>query len=103
MKAHGHQDRTYENNVCPRSACTKPGLRFRTWQVSSNGGLLPDLPRIFDLLGDSGRVYRFRIQHQPELEDDTAVSALHRGKVRQVLAAAENTVGVLPDHHSPAA
>jgi hypothetical protein len=28
---------------------------------------------------------------------------LHRGKVRQVLAAAGDTAGVFPDHRSPAA
>jgi hypothetical protein len=72
----------------------KRGLRFPKWQVTSDGGLLPELPQIFDVLGgDSWTVYRFLTQHHPELEGDTALSALQRGKVDKVLAAAENTVG----------
>jgi len=72
----------------------KRGLRFPKWQVTPNGKLLPDLPRLFKLLGgDSWTVYRFLIQHHPELEGDTALSALLRGKVEKVLAAAENTAG----------
>jgi hypothetical protein len=72
----------------------KRGLRFPRWQVSSDGGLLPELPRFFDLLGgDSWTVYRFLNQHHSELEGDIALSALQRGKVSQVLAAAENTAG----------
>ena len=72
----------------------KRGLRFPKWQVTSNGGLLPDLPRIFDLLGgDSWTVYRFLTQDHPELEGGTALSALLRGKVEKVLVAAENTAG----------
>jgi hypothetical protein len=56
--------------------------------------LLPELPRLFDLLGgDSWTVYRFLNQHHAELEGDIALSALQRGKVSQVLAAAENTAG----------
>jgi hypothetical protein len=72
----------------------KRGLRFPKWQITSNGGLLPELPQIFDALGgDSWTVYRFLTQHHPELEGETALSALHRGKVEKVLAAAENTAG----------
>ena len=72
----------------------KRGLRFPKWQVTPNGKLLPDLPQLFKLLGgDSWTVYRFLIQHHPELEGDTALSALLRGKVEKVLAAAENTAG----------
>ena len=70
----------------------KRGLRFPKWQVIANGGLLPKLPLIFDALGgDSWTVYRFLIQHHPELEGDTALSRLLRGKADQVLAAAEKT------------
>ena len=72
----------------------KRGLRFPKWQVTSDGGLLPGLPQIFDVLGgDSWTVYRFLTQHHPELEGDTALSALQRGKVDKVLAAAESTAG----------
>ena len=72
----------------------KRGLRFPKWQVTSDGGLLPELPRLFEILGgDSWTIYRFLTQHHPELEGNTALSALLRGKVEKVLAAAENTAG----------
>jgi hypothetical protein len=72
----------------------KRGLRFPKWQVTSNGKLLSDLPQLFKVLGgDSWTVYRFLIQRHPELEGDTALSALLRGKVGKVLATAENTAG----------
>jgi hypothetical protein len=68
----------------------KRGLRFPKWQLTFEGGLLPELPRLFDLFGgDSWTVYRFLTQHHPELERDAALSALRRGKVSRVLAAAE--------------
>jgi len=76
----------------------KRGQRFPKWQVTPNGKLLPDLPQLFKLLGgDSWTVYRFLIQHHPELEGDTALSALLRRKVDKVLAAAEDTAGAFPD------
>ena len=51
----------------------KKGLRFPKWRVNSNGGLLPELPRFFDLLGgDSWRVYPFLTQPHPELEGNNA-------------------------------
>jgi hypothetical protein len=72
----------------------KRGLRFPKWQVTSDGGLLPELPRLFEILdGDPWTVYRFLTQHHAELEGNTALSALLRGKVEKVLAAAENTAG----------
>ena len=72
----------------------KRGLRFPKWQVTSDGGLLPKLPQLFEVLGgESWTVYRFLTQHHPELEGDTALSALQCGKVEKVLAAAENTAG----------
>jgi hypothetical protein len=70
--------------------------------VTSNGSLLPELPKLFDLLGaDSWTVYGLLTQHHPELDGDTPLSALQRGKVNQVLAAAENIN--TPDHGSPVA
>jgi hypothetical protein len=48
----------------------KRGPRFPKWQVTPNGKLLPDLPQLFKLLGgDPWTVYRFLIQHHPELEE----------------------------------
>jgi hypothetical protein len=43
--------------------------------------------------GDSWTLYRFLTQYHPELDGDTALSTLLRGKVEKVLAAAENTAG----------
>ena len=72
--------------------CVKRELRFPVWQIAPGGALLPELPRLFDLLGeDSWIVYRFLTQHHPELDGDAAISALQRGKISQVLSAAQNT------------
>lgn len=69
----------------------KRGVRFPVWQVTSDGGLLPALPRLFDLLGGSPwTVYRFLLQHHPELEGATAIERLKAGEADKVLAAAEN-------------
>jgi hypothetical protein len=63
----------------------KWGLRFPKWQVTSNGGLPPELPKLFDLLGgDSWTVHRFLTRNRLELEGDTALSALQHGKVSKV-------------------
>ena len=84
----------YQRNEVLGLKGAKRGLRYPKWQVTSDGGLLPELPRLFDVLGgESWTVYRFLTQHHPELEGDTALSALQRGKVEKVLAAAENTAG----------
>jgi hypothetical protein len=84
----------YQRNEVLGLQGAKRGLRYPKWQVTSDGGLLPELPRLFEVLGgESWTVYRFLTQHHPELEGDTALSALRRGKVEKVLAAAENTAG----------
>jgi hypothetical protein len=69
----------------------KQGKRFPAWQVSSDGGLLPELPKLFKVLGGNAwAVYRFLLQHHPELDGETAVDAIKAGKVEEVLAAAKN-------------
>ena len=84
----------YQRNEVLGLKGAKRGLRYPKWQVTSDGGLLPELPRLFEALGgESWTVYRFLTQHHPELEGDTALSALQRGKLEKVLAAAENTAG----------
>jgi hypothetical protein len=68
-----------------RLKAAKRRLRFPKWQVISHGGLLPQIPDLFDLLGgDSWTAYRFLTQHHPKLEGNTALSALLRGKVQKV-------------------
>jgi hypothetical protein len=50
--------------------------------LTGSDGLLPALPCLFDPLGGgSWTVYRFLTQHHPELDGDTTLSALQRGKV----------------------
>lgn len=69
----------------------KRGVRFPEWQLSADGSLLPELPRLFKTLG--GRpwtVYRFLVQRHPELDGKTALEALRDGRVDAVIAAAEN-------------
>jgi hypothetical protein len=84
----------YQRNEVLGLKGAKRGLRYPKWQVTFDGGLLPELPRLFEVLGrESWTVYRFLTPHHPELEGDTALSALHRGNVEKVLAAAENTAG----------
>jgi hypothetical protein len=69
----------------------KRGIRYPNWQLSDNRHLLPHLPRLFSILGDSPwRVYRFLLQRHPELGGARAVDALKRGRIDGVLAAAEN-------------
>lgn len=69
----------------------KRGIRFPEWQITSNGGVLPELPRVFDLLGGNAwTVYRFLVQRHPELKGATAANALKAGHVAEVLVAAEN-------------
>jgi len=84
----------YQRNEVLGLKGAKRGLRYPKWQITSDGGLLPELPRLFEVLGgESWTVYRFLTQHHPELDGDTALSALQRGTVEKVLAAAENTAG----------
>src|SRR5260221_12815626 len=72
----------------------KRGLRFPKWQVTSNGGLLPDLPPIFDLLGGgSWTVFWFLTQDHPELAGGTAFLTLFPGKGREVLVVGEKHPG----------
>lgn len=69
----------------------KRGVRFPEWQVSADGGLLPGLPRLFQVLGDRPwAVYRFLLQHHPELDGKTALDALRAGRIDAVIATAEN-------------
>jgi hypothetical protein len=73
---------------------SKEGFRFPKWQVTSNGGLPPELPKLFDLLGgDSWTAYRFLTQHRPELEGDTALRRCSVARSARVLVTAENTGG----------
>ncbi len=69
----------------------KRGIRYPDWQVTEHRQLLPMLPRLFEILGDSPwTIYRFLLQHHAELDGVRALDALRRGHVGRVIAAAEN-------------
>lgn len=72
----------------------KRGIRYPAWQILENQQLLPMLPHLFRILGDSPwTIYRFLLQHHAELGGVRALDALKRGRIEEVIAAAENIVG----------
>jgi nucleoid DNA-binding protein len=69
------------------------GFRFPEWQIGEDGKPFSELPDLFDRLGGSPwAVYRFLVQHHPELDGLTGVEALRRGQTTQVIDAAESTL-----------
>jgi hypothetical protein len=69
----------------------KRGFRFPKWQLGQNGKPFSALPELFDRLGDDAwAVYRFLVQRHPELDGLTGREALHQGKAKQALEAAES-------------
>lgn len=68
----------------------KRGVRYPAWQVTRDGGLLPELPQLFALLGDSPwAVYRFLTQPSPTFKGAPPLETLRAGAVKPVLEAAE--------------
>jgi hypothetical protein len=69
----------------------KRGIHYPAWQIVGHQQLPPALPRLFGILGDDPwTVYRFLLQHHPELNDARALDALRRGRIDRVIATAEN-------------
>jgi hypothetical protein len=69
----------------------KRGFRFPKWQIGQDGKPFSALPKLFDRLGDDPwAVYRFLVQHHPELDGLTGCEALRRGKTKQAIEAAES-------------
>jgi hypothetical protein len=67
------------------------GFRFPAWQLDENGRPFAVLPQIFDRLGESPwTVYRFLVQHHPELDGESALDALRRGRGDDVVDVAES-------------
>ena len=67
--------------------------RFPKWQIGKDGKPFRALPQLFDRLGGNPwTVYRFLVQHHPELNGLTGVEALQRGRTNRVLDAAESTL-----------
>lgn len=68
----------------------KRGVRYPAWQVTRDGGLLPELPLLFARLGDSPwSVYRFLTQPSAAFKGAPPLETLRAGKVKPVLEAAE--------------
>jgi hypothetical protein len=69
----------------------KRGVRYPAWQVTRDGGLLPSLPTLFELLGDSPwAVFRFLTQSSPAFGGEAPKDQLRSGKVAEVLDLAES-------------
>ena len=68
----------------------KRGVRYPAWQVTRDGGLLPELPQLFATLGDSPwAVYRFLTQPSAAFKGAPPLETLRTGVVKPVLEAAE--------------
>jgi hypothetical protein len=68
----------------------KRGFRFPQWQLGEDGKPFAVLPALFDKLGGSAwAVYRFLVQHHPELGGLTGTEALRRGQSDKVIETAE--------------
>ncbi len=68
------------------------GFRFPAWQVDDEGKPFTALPELFDVLGGSPwAVYRFLVQHHPELDGLTGAEALRQGRSHDVVDAAAGT------------
>ena len=71
----------------------KRGFRFPKWQIGKDGKPFAALPPLFDRLGGSPwAVYRFLVQHHPELEGLTGREALDRGLATEALEIAESVI-----------
>jgi hypothetical protein len=71
----------------------KRGVRYPAWQVTEDGGLLPGLPKLSKLFGDSAwAVFRFLSQPTPAFGGEAPKDRLRAGKIDQVLDLAEGQV-----------
>ena len=67
------------------------GFRFPQWQIGKDGKPFSALPALFERLGnDPWAVYRFFVQHHPELDGLTGREALEQGMTSQAIEAAES-------------
>jgi DNA-binding transcriptional regulator YiaG len=80
----------HKNRVLGLEGATR-GFRFPDWQVGDDGKPFRVLAQLFDRLGgDAWAVYRFLVQHHPELGGMTGREALQKGRVDEVVEAAES-------------
>lgn len=69
----------------------KRGFRFPDWQIGEDGKPFEALPTLFERLGGSPwAVYRFLVQHHPELDGQTGRDALRQGRSAEVIEAADS-------------
>lgn len=67
------------------------GFRFPQWQIGQDGKPFSALPQLFEQFGnDSWAVYRFLVQHHPELNGLTGRQALQQGMTSKAIEAAES-------------
>jgi hypothetical protein len=67
------------------------GFRFPQWQINNDGQPFDALPDLFDRLGGSPwAVYRFLVQHHPELGGLSGREALAKGRSAEAIQAAES-------------
>lgn len=79
-----------KNQVLGLEGATR-GFRFPAWQVGSDGKPFRTLPQLFERLGgDAWAVYRFLVQHHPELGGMTGKDALEKRRADEVVEAAES-------------
>lgn len=64
------------------------GFRYPVWQLDSDGHLLKIMPELLKELGEAWAVYRFLLQHHPELDGaiglDAARDPLREAEVLQL-------------------
>ncbi len=69
------------------------GFRFPKWQIGEDGKPFSALPQLFERLGGSSwAVYRFLVQHHPELDGMTGREALSRGRAAEAVEVAESVI-----------
>jgi hypothetical protein len=80
----------HKNQVLGLQGATR-GFRFPAWQVGADGKPFRVLLQLFDILGgDTWAVYRFLVQHHPELGGMTGKDTLEKGRADKVVEAAES-------------
>lgn len=73
------------------------GYKYPRWQLDPNGVPFEVIPLLFEILGDHPwAVYRFLVQHHPELGKLTARQALQAGRTKDVLNVAESVARGVP-------
>lgn len=60
------------------------------WQLGPDGRPLPAIRHLLAILEDKWAVYRFLMQHHPELDGQTGLDAIRAGKSVQAIATAQS-------------